>query len=95
MNVHVLETVDAEIAAEARGAFDAIVRDIRIATDSVPSLQRDADKAILLAAAAFGALGDEVREHAWQRLVRRLRPVAMLTQSQPLLDFVRENADLL
>ena len=95
MNVHVLETIDADIAEEARAAFDAIVRDIRIATDSIPTLQRDADKAVLLAGVAFGALGDDVRKHAWQRLVRRLYPLAMITHSQRLLDFVRENADLL
>ena len=95
MNVHVLETVDSEIIGEARGAFESIVRDIRIATDPIPGLQRDADKAVLLAGVAFGALGDDVREHAWGRLVRRLRPLAMMTQSKALLDFVRENADLL
>lgn len=96
MTAVLTKDIDTSIDDDARGAFDSLVRNVREATDAEPSLYDAGDELILLAADAFRARDNApLRERRWKRLVRALAPIATQTGSQPLLDVVRENHDLL
>lgn len=96
MNQHLTQTLDAAVDADARDAFNRIVRGVREATDPEPDLRRTGDALVLLCADAFNPRrNDAARERRWRRLVRALAPVAQKTHSTALLDVVRENSDLL
>jgi hypothetical protein len=96
MTAVLMKDIDTSVDADARDAFNALVRNVREATDREPALYHAGDELILLAADAFAAREDQsLRERRWKRLVRALAPIATKTGSQPLLDVVRENRDLL